>query len=352
MGRLRVQVVGVYDTMPVDMLPWCLPAAPCAVQSGERWIPPLGAWVEVNFENDDPEYPKWSGGWWKIDESADDTKTAACSESRPGFKTSWFGGDPYPKGYVLEFDNVDKAKPEDAPNNFGIWSPQMKRVELDERRGRQRVLLADWYGNSIYINTEHGVVTVSSVNGVQNQDVKPMGTTYSSYEEFIQTWTFKQWLMTFWDKEDRFEIASPKGFRIAINEKDDKQRITVLTPKGNFIVLDDVGERIEARTPKNRVLALDDKEQTCSMIGELDDYYFLLDEKNMNVDVRSGLTLNLKSVGDMRLSGLNIYLEPLEELIIDAGTYDISKTITKAARYQADEAIPKGKDANEYEYYI
>lgn len=353
MGRLRVMVTGVYDKIPVPMLPWCLPIVPCAVQSGERWIPPLGSWVNVEFEGGDPEYPKWSGGWWKLDESADDTKAATCSGSRPGFKTSWFGGDPYPEGYILKFDKIDGASPADAPNNFGTWSPQMKRLELDERYGRQRVLVSDWYGNSVYVNTEHGVVTISSVNGVQNQDVKPMGTTFSSYEEFVQTWTFKKWLMTFWDKEDRFEIASPKGYRISINEKDAKKRITILTPKGSYIVLDDLGERIEARTPKNRVLAMDDKEQYCHMIGEDDGYYFLLDEKNQNVEFRSELTLNIKAAGDIRLSGLNIVLNPSEEgeVLIDDGTYNIDKTASKAAKYEADEAIPKGLDANEYPYY-
>lgn len=61
MGRIQVQVPGVV------MLPstWALPCVPFAGKmSGFFAVPQIGAGVWVEFEQGDPDYPIWVGGFW------------------------------------------------------------------------------------------------------------------------------------------------------------------------------------------------------------------------------------------------------------------------------------------------
>lgn len=44
---------------------WAMPCVPVAgLQMGALSIPPIGAGVWVEFEQGDPDYPIWVGGWW------------------------------------------------------------------------------------------------------------------------------------------------------------------------------------------------------------------------------------------------------------------------------------------------
>jgi uncharacterized protein involved in type VI secretion and phage assembly len=62
MGRLLVMVPDVSNIIPST---WAMPSVPMAgVQAGVHVVPPLGAGVWVEFEQGDPDYPIWSGGWW------------------------------------------------------------------------------------------------------------------------------------------------------------------------------------------------------------------------------------------------------------------------------------------------
>jgi hypothetical protein len=59
-GRLQVQVPGVLDA-PAFAMP-CVPYAGPGV--GFVALPPVGANVWVEFENDDPALPIWTGCFW------------------------------------------------------------------------------------------------------------------------------------------------------------------------------------------------------------------------------------------------------------------------------------------------
>lgn len=59
-GRLQATVTGV-----LDVASWALPCVPFAgTQAGLWTVPPIGAGVWIEFENGDPNYPVWTGGWW------------------------------------------------------------------------------------------------------------------------------------------------------------------------------------------------------------------------------------------------------------------------------------------------
>ncbi|MCC6862860.1 MAG: hypothetical protein IT158_30075 [Bryobacterales bacterium] len=63
MARLQVSVPDVLGSMPVSS--WAMPCVPVAgMQMGAFVLPPIGAGVWVEFEQGDPSYPIWVGGYW------------------------------------------------------------------------------------------------------------------------------------------------------------------------------------------------------------------------------------------------------------------------------------------------
>jgi hypothetical protein len=61
-ARLLIQVPDVTTLLPST---WAMPCVPFAgIQSGAFMVPPLGSGVWVQFEQGDPDYPVWTGGWW------------------------------------------------------------------------------------------------------------------------------------------------------------------------------------------------------------------------------------------------------------------------------------------------
>jgi uncharacterized protein involved in type VI secretion and phage assembly len=62
MGRIQAIVPDVSNVM---LSSWAMPCAPVAgIQTGTFWIPLPGSGVWVEFEQGDPDYPIWVGGFW------------------------------------------------------------------------------------------------------------------------------------------------------------------------------------------------------------------------------------------------------------------------------------------------
>lgn len=62
MGRIQVTVPDVLGSTPSS---WAMPCVPIAgLQSGVYVVPPVQAGVWVEFEQGDPDFPIWTGGWW------------------------------------------------------------------------------------------------------------------------------------------------------------------------------------------------------------------------------------------------------------------------------------------------
>src|SRR5450631_4481366 len=61
-GRIQAQVPDVQGLTPTT---WAMPCVPIAgLQSGFFAIPSIGAGVWIEFEQGDPDYPVWVGGYW------------------------------------------------------------------------------------------------------------------------------------------------------------------------------------------------------------------------------------------------------------------------------------------------
>ncbi len=62
--RARLQAI-VPDVLGTQPSTWAMPAAPYAGPGvGFVAVPPVGAGVWIEFEQGDPDFPIWSGGWW------------------------------------------------------------------------------------------------------------------------------------------------------------------------------------------------------------------------------------------------------------------------------------------------
>jgi hypothetical protein len=63
-GRVMVQVPDVLGEIPSS---WAMPCVPVAgIQAGIFAVPPIASQVWVEFEQGDPDYPIWSGGFWGL----------------------------------------------------------------------------------------------------------------------------------------------------------------------------------------------------------------------------------------------------------------------------------------------
>jgi len=63
-GRVLVEVPDVLGLTPSS---WAMPCVPAAgIQAGVFVIPPIGSQVWVEFEQGDPDYPIWTGGFWGL----------------------------------------------------------------------------------------------------------------------------------------------------------------------------------------------------------------------------------------------------------------------------------------------
>lgn len=63
-GRILVQVPDVLGETPST---WAMPCVPAAgSQAGCFVVPPIGSQVWVEFEQGDPDYPIWTGGFWGL----------------------------------------------------------------------------------------------------------------------------------------------------------------------------------------------------------------------------------------------------------------------------------------------
>jgi uncharacterized protein involved in type VI secretion and phage assembly len=61
-GRIQAMVPAVAGLLPSS---WAMPCVPVAgKQSGSWVVPQIGAGVWIEFEQGDPDYPIWSGGFW------------------------------------------------------------------------------------------------------------------------------------------------------------------------------------------------------------------------------------------------------------------------------------------------
>jgi hypothetical protein len=63
-GRIMAQVPDVLGETPSS---WAMPCVPAAgIQAGCFIVPPIGSQVWIEFEQGNPDYPIWTGGFWGL----------------------------------------------------------------------------------------------------------------------------------------------------------------------------------------------------------------------------------------------------------------------------------------------
>ena len=63
-GRIMAQIPDVLGETPSS---WAMPCVPAAgTQAGCFIVPPIGSQVWMEFEQGDPDYPIWTGGFWGL----------------------------------------------------------------------------------------------------------------------------------------------------------------------------------------------------------------------------------------------------------------------------------------------
>ena len=64
MQKARIQAI-VPDVSNIALTSWAMPCVPISgLQSGVFAVPSIGSGVWIEFEQGDPDYPIWVGGWW------------------------------------------------------------------------------------------------------------------------------------------------------------------------------------------------------------------------------------------------------------------------------------------------
>jgi hypothetical protein len=64
LGRVLLQCPDVLGEIPSS---WAMPCVPSAgIQAGCFMVPPIGSQVWVEFEQGDPDFPIWTGGFWGL----------------------------------------------------------------------------------------------------------------------------------------------------------------------------------------------------------------------------------------------------------------------------------------------
>jgi hypothetical protein len=64
LGRIMAMAPDVLGMIPSS---WAMPCVPAAgAQAGCYIVPPIGSKVWIEFEQGDPDYPIWTGGFWGL----------------------------------------------------------------------------------------------------------------------------------------------------------------------------------------------------------------------------------------------------------------------------------------------
>jgi hypothetical protein len=312
-GKLRVRIVGLHDSsIKVEHLPWAFPRSSAWDKGGFHNIPPLGAYVYIDFLHGHHEYPVWSGGWWGSAEDHLESADGKGASEHKSFPTSWFGGDEHPQDSILKLEQIKGVEPEDAPNNYAWASPLNKRLEFDDRKGRERVVLGDQLDNMIYFNTEDSLSTWEVARGHRKgEDIYDKhGITLSSDREHlqqgIQVYTGDNWRWTINDLEGITDFSSPIGHKIRITNtpltadppREILNMVEVWTQQGYRLVLDEGRQLLVMKTPSGRSITLDDGNDQGIWIRGSRGYMFL-DDTNGIVEFFVDGDMRMKSTGNM-----------------------------------------------------
>lgn len=357
--RVKVRVAQIHGPDVQDkFLPWAWPRGQmsCA-EGGDGGVPPINETVYIQFKNGDHEYPVWEWGWWGNVNNKPGTPNAKLMDQAKHnvFPTSWFGGDAWPRGDILQMEQG--ADPKDQPNNFGIISPKQKRVELDDRKGRERLLLADWHGNNLWVNSENGAVSLESLGGNKTGGYRARGFVLRSdtqaEQEHMQYWSNAGWLLTIDDVGKFATLTSPSGHQVSIQEGD-LEAMSMRTAGGHRIILSDTDRFVEMVSAAGRSLFINDNDGQLSMSGTNSQNYFFLDDKNNKIDIMCAGDISIRAGGKLNLWGKGtVDIDSNSLILFDGGNLQFNPSTFQKSESGTYIKIPdqQRSRASEFGYY-
>jgi len=109
LGRLLVSAPQALGELPTS---WAMPCVPYAgPQVGLCMTPPIGAAVWVEFEGGDPDYPVWTGCYWREGERPAEATVATRQLIRTGSATMMLDDTPGEGGFTLTVSDPAVAVP-------------------------------------------------------------------------------------------------------------------------------------------------------------------------------------------------------------------------------------------------
>jgi hypothetical protein len=334
--RLKVRVAQIHGPdISVNDIPWAMPrGGACWSEGGEGGAPPLNEVVYIQFENGDHEYPVWEWGWWgqKDGEPQTPNSLLMVEAKHNVFPTSWYGGDQWPSGDILAMENGDWADPDNQPNNFGYVSPKQKRLELDDRKGRERILMGDWHGNILWTNSENGVISLESIGGNQTGGYRARGfilrSDIQSQELHMQYWSTLGWFFTIDDQGKFMNITSPSGHQVNIRDGSTdsggaQDSVSLWTAGGHRAILSDTDQFAEIVSAGGRSMFINDKLGQTSLTGSDPNNYILIDDTHSKVSMMSAGDFTIKALGKLQLWGQALLdLDSQTQILFDGGNQD------------------------------
>lgn len=162
LGRLKVLVFQIYTEIEDVAIPWAEPGAfPFAGYKnlGAVAIPPVGATVWVAFEQNDPDFPIWFGGYYGKPGGEIEYPLRARGATDPVTVAGLKG-----TGLVVQaVTALPKVEPQDPfaadyPHNHVVRTENGLLIEWDDTPGKQRILLEHPSGAFIEIHPDGSMV--------------------------------------------------------------------------------------------------------------------------------------------------------------------------------------------------
>jgi|GEM_PF-1954253 len=158
-GRVKLRLPTIFgqDELPTFAEPRDFRGA--GAGKGEFWPPEVGDWVYVEFEQGDPRYPIYSGGWHAQEEvdTSDFEHDADAPKSR-GWKTKY--------GHVMKF--VDQAGKE----RVYVSTPKGHFLILDDSEGSESIFLIHKSGAQMQIDQTGSAKIVALDGGYVSLDAE------------------------------------------------------------------------------------------------------------------------------------------------------------------------------------
>jgi len=310
-------------------------------------VPPVGEYVWVQFECGDYEYPVWENGFWGLGETPQGKNPTVRQ-----YPTSWYGSQiPWNQG-PLALEKGLSVRPEDAPNLFGFCSPLAKRVEADDRKDREKVMVADRHDNHLWINTEDGVMTLEAGQGNRAEGYLPRGITFSSnireQKLSVQLYTHRGWRWTVDDVAEIMELAAPSGAKLRLTDLAQERKFEVWIG-GYRLILDPTHNALQLLTEGGRGFTVSEEHVT---VRAGDDQIIRMNTETGDIVITTTGAVRVHAGEDLVLTADGkVTIDGTAGVYLNSHPFTTPEPLPVAPVYTMPETMPKVDRASDYPYY-